>query len=287
MVILFLSLLASLSVGFLIKLLKINNLFDFFVLIANNYLIAFLLGIFLFDIRIDSFVASHFPYLHVVFLGVFMPTVFIFLNKSLKTSGLARTDIFQRLSLIIPLILSFWFFKEEFTLIKLFAIILTFISIVLLLYKKSTNNGNFNLFYLLVVFFSYGIIDTLFKIIATNPSINYTSVLVLIFGLCLLTTFIGLFFTYKNTVLKPKLLYFGWLMGFLNFFNIYFYMKAHKIFADNPTLVFISMNLGVIIGGSLIGKFYFKEKFSKLTLIGILTAVLTIILLALIQLKIL
>ena len=64
-------------------------------------------------------------------------------------------------------------------------------------------------------------------------------------------------------------------------------MKAHKIFSDSPTLVFITMNLGVIIGGSLIGKFYFKEKLTKNVLAGIVLAVISVILLALIQIDIL
>lgn len=286
MLVLILSLLASLSVGFLIKSLKITSLFDLFVLILNNYLIAFALGFYLFDAKIELIINSDLPYSYIVILGILMPTVFLILNKSLNNAGLARTDIFQRLSLIIPLMLSFWLFNEEFTFFKFIVIILTFLSIVLLLYKKSTNNGNFKLFNLLLVFFSYGIIDTLFKIIATDPSLNYTTVLVLIFGLCIITSLFWLMVSYKKQKLKLKMIAYGWLIGLLNFANIYFYMKAHKIFSDSPTLVFISMNLGVIIGGCLIGRFYFKEQFSKTALIGILTAVLTIILLALIQLKV-
>src|SRR5690606_41473043 len=46
-------------------------------------------------------------------LGFLMPSIFFFLNKSLKTSGLAKTDIFQRLSLIIPVILSFKLFNRS------------------------------------------------------------------------------------------------------------------------------------------------------------------------------
>src|SRR5690606_15293894 len=218
-------------------------------------------------------------------LGFLMPSIFFFLNKSLKTSGLAKTDIFQRLSLIIPVILSFKLFNESFTYTKLLVIILSFLSIVLLLYKKSPNNGNFNIFYLLAVFFGYGIVDTLFKVVATNPCVNYISVLFLVFICCAVVFLFYILLT--RGILNYTYIIYGAVLGILNFMNIYFYMKAHKIFSDSPTLVFITMNLGVIIGGTFIGKFYFKENISKNVINGIFLAMVSIILLALIQLNIL
>ncbi|MCG3716521.1 EamA/RhaT family transporter, partial [Aliarcobacter butzleri] len=92
-------------------------------------------------------------------------------------------------------------------------------------------------------------------------------------------------FIFKGKI-NFKYFFLGIFFGMLNFSNIYFYIKAHKAFAQSPTLVFITMNLGVIIGGTLIGRFYFKEKLYKSTIYGIFLAISSIILLALIQLKI-
>nr|WP_240453329.1 MULTISPECIES: EamA family transporter [unclassified Flavobacterium] len=214
-----------------------------------------------------------------------MPSAFYILNKSLKTSGLAKTDIFQRLSLIIPVLLSFFIFNEVFSINKAIIILLSFISICFLLYKKSTNNGKFNIIYLILVFLIYGLIDTLFKIIATSSSTKYTTTLFFIFICCTVVSLLYYFFNKGKSDLK--FIYLGALLGILNFCNIFFYMKAHTYFKDSPTLVFITMNLGVIIGGTLIGKYYFKEKISKPNVIGILLAVASIILLALVQLNIL
>jgi hypothetical protein len=65
----------------------------------------------------------------------------------------------------------------------------------------------------------------------------------------------------------------------LNFSNIYFYIRAHQTFPENPTLVFSAMNIGVISLGTLIGAGVFKEKLSLVNGFGILLAVGAIIVL--------
>ena len=134
------------------------------------------------------------------------------------------------------------------------------------------------------VFVGYGVVDTLFKLIATNKEINFVELLFVIFFLSALISLLYILF-FKGRF-NIKYIFLGLVLGVLNFSNIYFYIKAHKIFASSPTLVFITMNLGVIIGGVLIGKYYFKEYLSKQAVFGIALALISIILLALIQLKI-
>ena len=281
---LLLSLLSSLSVGFFLKYIKVIELKNLFTIIFVNYLIAIVISYLLFDVSIEFETLKKTFSPIILLLGILMPSIFFILNKSLKVSGIAKTDIFQRLSLIIPVIFSFWLFNEVFTWNKFFVILLAFISIVLLLYKKSTKDGNFNIKYLIIVFIGYGIIDTFFKILAANKTVPYISLLFSVFLICAISSSIFLIFS-KGSINKHSFFY-GLVLGILNFCNIFFYMKAHKIFSDNPTLVFITMNLGIIIGGSLIGKFYFKEKLSKTSVLGILLATISVILLALIQLKI-
>ena len=51
--------------------------------------------------------------------------------------------------------------------------------------------------------------------------------------------------------------------------------------ADNPSTVFAAMNIGVIILGSLIGIFIFKEKLSKWNYAGLGFALIAIVLITL------
>lgn len=280
-----LSLISSLFVGFFIKYLKIKEIKNLFVIVFVNYTVAIIVCYLLFNDAINLTTLSNSVSYITLSLGILMPSIFYFLNKSLNKSGLAKTDIFQRLSLIIPVILSFWLFQELFTWSKFTVISLAFISIILLLYKKSTKDGNFNTLYLIAVFIGYGTVDTLFKILATNKSIPYIAALFLVFIFCAVVS--GLYLFLSKGKIQKKFIFYGFVLGILNFSNIYFYMKAHKIFSDSPTLVFITMNLGVIIGGSLIGKFYFKDKLTNNAVAGIVLAVISVILLALIQIDIL
>ena len=77
----------------------------------------------------------------------------------------------------------------------------------------------------------------------------------------------------------------GIAVGVFNFGNIYFYLKAHQAFSENPSTVFAGMNMGVIVLGSLIGVLIFKEKLSKKNYLGIFLALLAIVLLTYAQLK--
>src|SRR5690606_40202015 len=79
----------------------------------------------------------------------------------------------------------------------------------------------------------------------------------------------------------------GWgtALGLLNFGNIYFYLKAHQELSENPSTVFATMNLGVIILGSFIGVLFFKEKLNKLNYLGIAMALLAVVLIMISQFK--
>ena len=106
------SLFSSLLVGFYIKFLKIKEKKDLFVFVFANYIMASFLAYYIFNLSINTINFAIFDYRLVVFLAFLLPTVFYLLNKSLEFSGLAKTDIFQRLSLIIPIIFSFFLFNE-------------------------------------------------------------------------------------------------------------------------------------------------------------------------------
>ena len=57
------------------------------------------------------------------------------------------------------------------------------------------------------------------------------------------------------------------------------YLKAHQVFVDSPSTVFAGMNLGVVVLGSVVGILIFKEKQSKLNILGVVLAIVSIVLL--------
>ena len=81
----------------------------------------------------------------------------------------------------------------------------------------------------------------------------------------------------KRTAWAGKSLFAGLLLGALNFGNILFYVRAHQVFKDDPTLVFAGMNVGVITLGTLVGALLFREKISRINALGIVLAILSIV----------
>jgi len=251
-----------------------------------NYLSALLLCFFTFSPDVEILQQSSLWKFYLP-LSILLPTIFILLAESIKRIGIVKTDIAQRLSLFIPILASLFIFHENISSLKFFGLVVGFAAIFLTLNKKtkSTNTNN-NLVFPLFVLLGFGIIDVLFKQIALNKDVSFTTSLFVIFcGAFCIATIITI---YSVVIKKVKLGFnnfiFGIVLGIFNFGNILFYLKAHKALADNPSTVFAAMNFGVIILGSIIGIVIFKEKISKLNYIGIALALTAVIIITLSQL---
>ncbi|HRN45150.1 MAG TPA: EamA/RhaT family transporter, partial [Flavobacterium sp.] len=136
-----------------------------------------------------------------------------------------------------------------------------------------------------VVLLGFGVIDILFKQIALYTTLPYTTSLFVVFGIALFIMIAAVVYDVIITKvpLNFKNIIFGGLVGVFNFGNILFYLKAHKAFAENPSTVFAGMNMGVIVLGSLVGIFVFKEKLSKMNFAGLFLALIAIVLIVISQ----
>ncbi|MEW5675379.1 EamA/RhaT family transporter [Flavobacterium enshiense] len=285
MIYILLSILCSVAVAVLLKYAK---RFPVAVeqIVNTNYAIAILLCFFIFkpDFQILQNSAPwkiYFP------LWILLPSIFLFLAASIKSIGIAKTDIAQRLSLFIPILASFFIFHETIGFLKLTGLAVGFLAIFFTLHRNnSKNEKNFNLTYPLMVFLGFGIIDVLFKQIAATKEIPFTTSLFIIFsGAFVIATLISLFYIIKGySRFQLKNIYWGILLGLLNFGNIFFYLKAHQSFAENPSTVFAAMNFGVIAFGSFIGVVAFEEKLSKINYAGIALALTAVIIITFSQL---
>jgi drug/metabolite transporter (DMT)-like permease len=281
MVNLIISILCSVSVGVLFKYIKAKTSINIF-LITINYLFAIVATYACFRPEIHFSNVALNPY--TISLSILLPLVFILLSLSIRHSGIIKTDIAQRISLVIPIACSYWIFNELIPTSRWIGIITGFVALFFILNKREQSNGS-NPVYLLLVFLGYGIIDVLFKQIALQKAIPYTVALFYIFCGCFIfaTVITIISFFKKKFFIQKNAVFYGLLLGLFNFLNIYFYLKAHQSFAKNPTTVFATMNFGVILLGSLIGAFYFKEKLTKKNIAGLVMAVIAITLVVLSQ----
>jgi drug/metabolite transporter (DMT)-like permease len=264
----------------MLKLAKRYHI-DVYQAVTWNYSMAVLLGWLFLKPNLQNLTAS--PVFTYSLLGLLLPALFIILANSVRLSGIVRTDIAERLSLFIPIIASFLLFGEEKTLLKFIGIGLGFAAIVLTIpWDKNDNRkteGSNPWIYLLLVFAGFGVIDVLFKQIAAFKAVDYYTSLFIVFALAFAFSLTGLLYQViaKTMSFSWPHIFIGWVLGIVNFANIFFYLKALRFYADKPSTVFSVMNIGVIIIGALIGLIIFKEKLSLLNKIGIAIAIIAVV----------
>ncbi len=284
MIYLVFSILCSLSVGVLLKLAKRYRI-DLFQTISWNYLSAIILSFIFFKLEINHINVNQVQGIH-IFLGFLLPSLFMIMGLSIQKTGLVRSDIAQRLSLFISFTAAFFLFNEQFTLLKGLGMSLGILAILFTLYKPTDDQIHAkNWIYPFLVFIGYGIVDVSFKAISSFEAVPYTTSLILIFLLALFVSLLYLGYLALTKRTKVQFINFicGLILGVFNFGNILFYMKAHRAMADDPSVVFAGMNMGVIIGACLIGLYLFKEKLNNWNYIGLFLALAAIVCMTVIQ----
>lgn len=276
----FLSICCSVTVSVLLKLAKRYQI-DVYQAITWNYSAAILLTWFFFKPQLTHLQDA--PIITYLSLGILFPLLFIVIATSVRLTGIVRTDVAQRLSLFIPVLAAFMLFGEKPNSIKIIGMAIGLIGIICLIpwrqkmavRRRSSNSW----FYLIVILVGMGVIDVLLKEIAKVTSVSFGTSLFIVFVLAFIVSIIGLIYliaTKKTRFSWPHILI-GWVLGAANFGNILFYVKALKSLENSPSTVFSSMDIGVIVFGSLVGLFIFREKLSRLNVAGILLAIIAVV----------
>ena len=267
------SIASSVAVSVLLKVARRHNI-AVSQAIAVNYAMAGLLCLLILRPQAASLLSPATPWWILAALGVLLPTIFLAMAGAVRHAGIVLSDAAQRLSLFIPLIAAFVLFGEILSASKLAGIALALVALACLLFRPgATTSGEGakkSALLLLAVWVGYGSIDILFKQLAKSGT-AFSSSLFLAFVLAGLLSFIYLIA--RRTVWSARNVMAGVALGLLNFSNIYFYIRAHQVFPENPTLVFSAMNIGVISVGTLVGAGLFKEKLAWVNVLGIVLAI--------------
>jgi len=275
-----LSICCSVTVSVLLKLAKRYQI-DVYQAITWNYSAAILLTWFFLKPSLTNL--NNLTVAPYILLGILFPLLFMVIATAVRLTGIVRADVAQRLSLFIPILASFLLFGEQPNIVKIVGIAIGVMAIIFLIpwrqkqavRRRSTNSW----FYLLVIFVGMGVIDVLLKQVAKVTTVSFGTSLFIIFILAFVISLIGLIYliaTKKTKFSWPHILI-GWILGVANFGNILFYLKALKALADRPSVVFSTMNIGVIVLGSLVGLLVFREKLSRLNLAGIVLAIVAVV----------
>jgi drug/metabolite transporter (DMT)-like permease len=276
MLFLILSVICSVTVGVIFKISRHYQV-SATQIVAYNYAFALALCYLVFCPDLTVLDASS-PWQIFIPLGILLPVVFLFLAASIKYMGIVKTDVAQRLSLIISILGAWLFFGEQFGGLKLTALLFGFPALLLILNKPTENKEN-KWIYPALVLIGFGVIDLLFKQIAMTSSLPFTTSLFVVFliSLIIMILFNVYELLFRKVKMDSKSIIFGGLVGVFNFGNILFYLKAHQAFSKNPSTVFAGMNMGVIVVGGLVGFFVFKEKITRKNIAGLFLALIAIV----------
>lgn len=279
---LILSVACSVLVSVLLKLAPRRGI-DIAQAVTWNYLAASALSLLLLRPSLGSLQGGHAPWPALLGLAIALPGIFLVLARAVREAGIVRSDVAQRLSLLLSLGAAFVLFGEQANGWKLAGLGLGLLAIVGVS-ARSGERGNATASswrWLLAVWAGFALIDILLKRVALSgtPStaallVSFALAFVLMLGWQLQRHASG------RCRLGARNFGFGLLLGAINFGNILFYVRAHQAMPHSPATIFAGMNIGVVCLGALVGVLAFGEKTSRRNRLGLGLAVVAIALIA-------
>lgn len=280
MELIFAAALCSVTVSVVLKFAKDRG-YSPIQMIAWNYAMSTLLCYVWFAPNINKDTIQQAPWLLIGLLGVILPSLFWCLSRCLNTAGIVKTEIAQRLSVVLSLLSAYFIFNEDFNLLKMTGIVLGLAAVGCVIWshrsasKESAQKG---IVYLSLVWAGYALVDILLKQV-TAVGLQFAVALNLMF-ICAFVLSIGYLLVYQRGLGQKHNIIAGLGLGILNFSNIAFYVQAHRALQDSPAIVFAGMNILVVLFGVFVGVLVFKEQLKRSTALGIILGVTSVFCLA-------
>lgn len=278
MIYIVLSILSATGIFAIFKVIN-NKLLPIANVITVNYLVASIIGLSLnFNNPLNALNEAWLPF--ALIIGILFIVFFFIISLSSKIVGISITTVASKMSVIIPILFSIFFFNEDIVILKVIGILLALIGVFLTIYKKSKSTSKTNIYHIvlpLILFIGMGLIDSLLKytqqtFITPEKSAFFSSSL---FTISFLS---GLIYTFTNkklilAYLNPKVYIYGVLLGFVNFGSIYFLIGALNSEVFDSSIIFGINNVSIVVFSVLLGIIIFREKITKINIIGILSSI--------------
>lgn len=258
-----------------------------FQAIVTNYIVAASCGF----IAYGSLAATDAPwqkrwFIPAILLGVLFISIFNLMALTAQRLGLSVVSVATKMSVAIPIVFGFLYYKELATVPKLLGIGLALLALYLSS-KKGKENPKLELRDMalpVLVFLGSGVIDTSIKFLEEDRvgADEVSQFSATIFAAAALSGVLLLLVKrFKSKiVIAPKNLLAGVALGIPNYFSIYFLVQALRIpYLDSAT-VFTLNNIAIVIAATLTGILLFKEQLSKQNWLGIILAVSSIAIIA-------
>lgn len=280
---LLLSIISSTLITLVFKLVARRKI-DVFSCIVINYPIAGLLGFVFSNFSGGFFLTPKFVSAAVI-VGILFIITFNLVGLCTAKAGMSVTTIASKMSLAIPISISFIFDSNDpITPNKIIGIGLAIVAVVLTTFKKSTTKGKGILTILLpaILFVSMGLTDSMVKLaqLTAVPSHLSSIFSATVFGIAGIIGLTIAFLSGKTTsIRKSETWLFGTALGIVNFGSLLFFLYALNSDIDS-SIVFGINNVAIVVLSATIGILFFKEKLSTLNLVGAFASIISLIFLA-------
>ena len=124
----------SVAVSVLLKVARRANI-DIVQAVATNYIVAAGLAAWLLGATPQAALQADAPRVPLLLLGVLLPAIFVVLAYSVRSAGIVRTDVAQRLSLFLSLAAAFLFFGDTLVPLKVAGIVLAVVAVGCILWR--------------------------------------------------------------------------------------------------------------------------------------------------------
>lgn len=260
---------------------KVNNLQGLFF----NYVTA---SIFSFMYNYSQNVAliadvKNFYYASLI-IGLLFIVVFFLTAKTAQEVGIGTTSVASKMSVVIPMLTGVMLYNEPLSTQKIFGLVLALISVYLTSGGKQESNAGthkgFTLILPFILFIGAGLVDTSIKYSQATfiNSQNQNLFVCTLFGSAAI--FGGLLITQqlitKQITIQKQSVMGGILLGLVNFFSLYFLIKALAEPGTDSGKLFTTINIGIVLVSVAASYIFFKEVPQKKGFIGIAVAVVAI-----------
>lgn len=259
---------------------------DTFQAIVFNYITCVITGTWYLGAMPFTTTQMHAAWLpYAIIMGIAFISVFNLIGYCTKTIGITATTISNKLSLIIPVIISIIAYNETSTTLRIIGMLLA-IPAVYFSSKKTEKADKQNSWKLIALLFLLsGLLDSFVKFVETtflNHTEDQAYYTIYVFSTAAI---IGMGILIQNLIRKKtkfelKNLIAGCILGIPNYFSIYFFIKLLNSHIMNSSAIIPIANIGVVVCAAIAALFLFKERMNKVNTIGLLLGIAAILLIA-------
>jgi drug/metabolite transporter (DMT)-like permease len=276
---------STLTVSFF-KVFEIKKIQTFQAIVVN-YLTCGIIGTYLAKTPVYSAQFWQAPWLmYTLVLGFLFFSIFYLIALTAQKISVAASMVSAKLSVVIPVITAWLFLAESLNRLKILGIILSFIAVFFISARSEPNTEQTGkgFWYLpVLVFIGSGCIDALLKFLESNymPAYSADDIVTATFFFAFVFGSTMLIYQYvvAQKTVTTKAIAWGFLLGFPNYFSMYFLVETLAIFP--ATFIFPINNIGIVALSTLLAFVVFKEKLSVKNWLGLALALGAILLISL------